>query len=44
MKIADIAAEVGYGSTQTLFRAFQKYKGLSPQAYRRLRSSPMNSV
>jgi AraC-like DNA-binding protein len=44
MKIADIAAEVGYGSTQTLFRAFQKYKGLSPQAYRRLRSSPMNPI
>jgi AraC-like DNA-binding protein len=40
MKIADIAAEVGYGSTQTLFRAFKQYKGLSPQAYRRLRSSP----
>jgi AraC-like DNA-binding protein len=43
MKIADIAAEVGYGSTQTLFRAFHNYKGLSPQAYRRLRSSPIPS-
>jgi YesN/AraC family two-component response regulator len=34
MKVSDIAYEVGYGSTKTLFKAFQKYKGVTPGKYR----------
>lgn len=35
MNVSDIAYEVGYGSSNTLFKAFQKEKGVTPSAYRR---------
>jgi AraC-like DNA-binding protein len=35
MTVSDIAYEVGYGSTKTLFKAFQRYKGVTPGAYRK---------
>ncbi|MFX3635647.1 MAG: AraC family transcriptional regulator [Candidatus Pristimantibacillus sp.] len=35
MRISDISYEVGYGSSKTLFKAFQKYKGVTPAAYRK---------
>jgi AraC-like DNA-binding protein/mannose-6-phosphate isomerase-like protein (cupin superfamily) len=35
MTVSDIAYEVGYGSTKTLFKAFQKYKGVTPGTYRK---------
>lgn len=35
MTVADIAYEVGYGSANTLFTAFRKYKSLTPAAYRK---------
>lgn len=34
MTIPAIAYEAGYGSAQTLFKAFQKYKGVTPGEYR----------
>lgn len=39
MTVADIAYEVGYGSSQTLFRVFQKVKGVSPRTYRLARNN-----
>lgn len=34
MTVSDIAYEVGYGSSKTLYKAFQKYKGVTPGSYR----------
>ncbi|WP_424767808.1 AraC family transcriptional regulator [Paenibacillus sp. sgz302251] len=35
MTVSDIAYEVGYGSAKTMFKAFQKYKGVTPGDYRK---------
>ncbi len=34
MAVADIAVEVGCGSSQTFYRVFRKWKGMTPNAYR----------
>jgi AraC-like DNA-binding protein len=34
MTVSAIAYEVGYGSSKTFFKAFLKYKGITPGAYR----------
>ncbi|GGG03598.1 AraC family transcriptional regulator [Paenibacillus abyssi] len=34
MTVSDIAYEIGYGSSNTLYKAFQKYKGVTPGSYR----------
>jgi AraC-like DNA-binding protein len=35
MTVSDIAYEVGYGSANTLFKAFRRYKSMTPAAYRK---------
>jgi len=37
LKLADIAAEAGFGSTASLFRVFRQQRGMSPDAFRQLR-------
>ena len=35
LTVSEIAASVGYGSTLTMSRAFKRYRGTTPGAYRR---------
>ncbi|MFD0715682.1 AraC family transcriptional regulator [Paenibacillus sp. GCM10027626] len=43
LSVSHIAYEVGFGSFQTFSRAFQKMKGVSPTAYRKLMQRGMPS-
>ena len=35
LKISEIAAKIGYGSTESFINAFRKRYGISPLAYRK---------